>query len=295
MPRKRYWLLTALILVPIAFYGVLGGGSPVPDHAFFAGSRRSVVTVIAHRGGQGLRPENTLEAFRHAASLGVDVLEMDLRRTADGALVVMHDSELERTTNGHGRIEDLTLDAIRELDAGFHWTPDDGLTFPYRGKGIQVPLFVEVVEAFPDLPFNVEMKPSAIRFTGELCRLIRQHRIQERVLVASFDQQAMNEFRQQCDEVATSATAGEIRRFLTWRTFFLGTLYRSPAEAFQVPERVGSRQVVTSSFVSTAHAHNIRVEVWTVNEMRDMERLLALGVDGIFTDYPDRLLSLVRR
>ena len=118
----------------------------LPEHPFWdtPGPR-----VIAHRGGRGLWPENTLHAFRNAHARGADVLEMDLRRTADGEIVVLHDATVERTTDGSGPVEGLTVGALQRLDAGHRWTADAGRTFPFRGRGITVPTLREVFVALP--------------------------------------------------------------------------------------------------------------------------------------------------
>ena len=97
-----------------------------PNHPFFSGLN-SGITVIAHRGGANLRPENTLVAFEHAVSIGADVLEMDLRATADGSIVVLHDATVDRTTDGQGRVDALTLAELQKLDAGYRWTSDGGM------------------------------------------------------------------------------------------------------------------------------------------------------------------------
>jgi glycerophosphoryl diester phosphodiesterase len=128
--------------------------------------------VIAHQGGDGLRPSNTLAAFEHAVALGVDVLEMDVHLTRDGALVVMHDATVDRTTNGSGALAALSLAQVRELDAGFHW-PYDGEPRPYRGRGLGVPTFAEIAAAFPGHRLNVEIKPDSAAAGRAVCGAIR--------------------------------------------------------------------------------------------------------------------------
>ena len=122
--------------------------------------------VIAHQGGEWLRPSNTLVAFDHAVELGVDVLEMDIHQTQDGVIVLMHDATVDRTTDGSGAIKEMSFAEIRELDAGYYWTDDDGATYPYRGQGIQVPTLEELFQRYPDMRMNIEIKqetPSMVR------------------------------------------------------------------------------------------------------------------------------------
>ena len=159
--------------------------------------------VIAHQGGEELWPSNTMYAFDRAAALGVDMLEMDLHVTADGALVLMHDETVDRTTDGTGRLEDMTLAQVKALDAGYYWTDDDGQTFPFRGQGITVATLEELFQAFPDMPMNIEIKlVENVPIVEPFCQLIRQHGKQDQILVASFHDDAMAQFRAACPEVA---------------------------------------------------------------------------------------------
>lgn len=278
--------LSALAVVGIGLiFALLVPAHRARDHDFFDGDRP---LVIAHRGGRGLWPENTLYAFSRAVELGVDVLEMDLRESADGALVIIHDSEVDRATNGQGRVNELTLAQIKALDAGYRWTRDDGATYPHRGQGIQVPTLEEVLQSFPNTRLNIEVKSSSTSVAIELCEVLRSHSRQDRVLVASFHDPIVKTFRNRCPEYATAASSEEARSLFLLNTVHLGKWHRPAAEAYEVPG-----QILTPRFVAEAHRHNVKVLVWTVNHVQEMKRLLAAGVDGILTDYPDRLLSLM--
>jgi glycerophosphoryl diester phosphodiesterase len=265
---------------------------PAPDYPFFA---QEGVMVIAHQGGEELRPSNTMVAFEHAVALGVDVLEMDIHASQDGVLVVMHDDTVDRTTDGNGRLQDLTLAQIKQLDAGYYWTDDDGQSYPYRGQGITVPTLEELFIAFPDMRMNIEIKQKSPSIVQPLCDLLRQYNMPDKVLIPSFHPETMTEFRDKCPGVATSMTEPEIRRFFALNTVFLGSLFGPPGEAFQVPEYSGDLHVVTPRFVRGAHGQNVAVHVWTVDDPADMQRLIDAGVDGIITDRPDLLLELLGR
>jgi glycerophosphoryl diester phosphodiesterase len=265
---------------------------PLPGHPFWTTTAPS---VIAHRGGRGLWPENTLFAFRRAVELGADVLEMDIRRSADGELVVLHDETVDRTTDGSGPVATLALARLKALDAGYRWSPDGGRTYPHRGRGLTVPSLREVFGALPQARMNLEIKARGPELSEPLCRLIREHRMEHRIVVASFGQEAMDVFRAACPDVATSATAEEARRFFRLTALFLDPLFAPRAEALQVPERLGSIEVLTPRFVRAARRLNLKIDVWTVNEPEDMKRLIGVPVDGIMTDYPDRLLRLLGR
>jgi glycerophosphoryl diester phosphodiesterase len=285
-------VLGILLLLAIA-YGVMALITrPAEDHPFF---EKEGVLVIAHQGGRGLWPDNTIYAFEQAVAMGVDVLEMDVHTTADGVMVTMHDETVERTTNGSGPIHSYTLAELKQLDAGYNWTDDDGATYPYRGQGITVPTMKEIFTAFPGIPMNIEIKQAEPAKVAEFCQMLRDFDREDKVLVGSFDPDTVLAIRQLCPEVATSVTEPEARRFLTLNTVFLDAVYRPPCEAFSVPEYHGDTHVVTARFVDAVHSHNMDVHVWTVNDEQSMQRLIDLNVDGIITDYPDRLMRVLGR
>lgn len=250
--------------------------------------------MIAHRGGAGIYPENTLYAFERARDSGVDVIELDVRRTSDGTLVVMHDSDVQRTTDKTGAVAEMTLDEVKKLDAGFRFSPDGGQTFPFRGKGIVVPTLREVFAALPEMKFNIEPKQQTPSLVESLCGKIREFNLSNKTIVGSFNQTILDEFRHACPEVATSASPSEAGKFLAYYETGLIESYSPLMQALQIPEYVGGVQIVTKEFVEAAHERNMKVHVWTVNETAAMERLLENGVDGIMTDYPDRLLNIMQ-
>lgn len=299
MRRRWKWLaapVLAVLLAGGALYAVLSRtkGEAVPEHIYFRQDAGRTL-VIAHRGGAGLWPENTLYAFEHAAALGVDVIETDVRVTKDGELVVLHDEGVERTTDGTGRVGSLTLAELKRLDAAYRFTPDGGRSFPLRDSGISVPTLREVFAALPRMRFNIEPKQGVPPLAAPLCRMIREQGMTDRVLIASFSGTTLGEFRRECPEIATSAATGEVASFLTLEETGLAASYSPVMQALQVPEHAGSLRVLTRDFVEAAHGRNLRVHAWTVNDEGNMRRLIELGVDGIMTDYPDRLLKVLGR
>lgn len=301
MARRRFKWLLIFLLGGAGVLGVLYGslavstGVPASDRAFFRRTAAARPLVIAHRGGAGLWPENTLYAFERAVELGADVIETDVHLTADGALVVAHDETTGRTTDGAGRISEMTLAELQKLDAGYRWSPDGGRTFPHRGRGLTIPTLEEAFTRLPGVRFNIEPKQDSDALIDSLCRAVREHGMAERVVVASFRQTAVGKFRSACPEVATAASAAEASTFLAlYKAGLVGS--SSPSmQALQVPEYTGGMRVLTAEFVAAAHGRNLQVHAWTVNGVEDMRRLLAVGVDGIMTDYPDRLLELLGR
>jgi glycerophosphoryl diester phosphodiesterase len=285
----------AFVAVLIVVYVILALlARPAADYAFFVHAGQPPL-VMAHRGGKGLWPENTVYAFERAQALGVDVLEMDVHGTADGVPVVIHDSTVDRTTDGAGPVRDFSVSGLKALDAGYQWSPDDGQTFPYRGQGITVPTVEEVFAAFPATPMNIEIKHLDPPLISRFCSLIREYGMADWVLIASFDDEAMGAFRDQCPEVATSTAENEVIMLFAFGKVFLEAIYSPGAGAVQVPEYRNDLHVLTPRFVAAAHGRNLQVHAWTINDPADMRRLVDLGVDGIITDYPDRLFEVLGR
>jgi glycerophosphoryl diester phosphodiesterase len=288
----KFLLVFVAVGVTIYLIAVITA-QPAPAHPWFAprpGDHTPL--VFAHQGGENLRPSNTLEAFRHAVELGADVLDTDMHMTKDGVLILMHDQTVDRTTDGHGAIRDLTLAEIKQLDAAYNFTTDDGQTFPYRGQGFRVPTLEELFQAYPDKRFGIEIKQTKPVETAQLfCALIRQYHMELSVLASSFRQENMNEFRKQCPEVATSATEDEVRPFFFASLLGMARAFTPNFNSLQVPEEAAGFQILTPQFVAAAHERGLPVQPWTINEEADLKRILALGVDGINTDNPDRLLK----
>jgi glycerophosphoryl diester phosphodiesterase len=289
-----YFILGVIaILAGIYIYLAMQTGKPAEARAIFQKTDLYRPLVFAHRGGGGLYPENTLEAFKYSAQMGVDVLELDVHSTADGVLVVMHDGDVARTTDGSGRVNQMTLAEVKKLDAGYNFTPDDGKTFPFRGRGVTIPTLQEIFDALPDKAFNVEPKQAEPSITRPLCETLRARKMTDKVIVGSFRQQAIDEVRAACPEVATAATPSEVRDFLALYKVGLGASYSPPMQVLQIPERLGALQIVSKDFIETARRLNLKVHVWTINDPADMQRLVEMKVDGIMTDYPDRLLKIL--
>ncbi len=256
---------------------------PRPDQPALAKSP----LLFAHRGGAALWPENTLLAFHNAADLGVDALEMDVHLTADDDLVVIHDSTVDRTTNGNGSVSGMTVSELKKLDAGYRFTPDDGATHPYRGQGVTIPTLDEVLTAFPDSVINIEIKDDNQHAAERLSQIITAHDAQDRVIVVSFHDKPLAYFRKLQPHVATAAGPGETRTFYILNLLHLWRFHRPHADAYQAPISKGSAHFDTPQFIDHAHRMNQKVQFWTINDADEMRRLLTIGADGIMTDRPD--------
>jgi glycerophosphoryl diester phosphodiesterase len=284
--------LFGIFLIFIIIYGIFYAiAKPIPDHQYFKPDK---FLVIAHRGGRSLGPENTLYTFKRAVELGTNVLETDLQTTSDGALVLMHDRNVDSTTDGKGPVDSFTLPELKKLGAGYRWSPDNSSSYPLRNQGVSIPTLTEVFKAFPDTRINIEIKSSQVNTIRDLCRIIRDNGMADKVMVACFDSGKLGEFRSICPEVATSAGASEAVIFYWLQLARLESAYSPSAQALQIPEAYGEYRIATRRFIDAAHARNMRVHVWTVNDVESMQRLIDLGVDGIMTDYPDRLVKILK-
>lgn len=265
-----------------------------PESNYYRSIQRPL--VIAHQGGDGIWPGDTLFAYENAVNIGADVLEMDAHLTKDGQIVLMHDEKVDRTTNGTGLIEDMTLDQLKQLDAAYKWSNDGGKTFPYRGRGIQVPTLEELFRKLPQMRYVIEIKLTEHPIDKPLCELIRKYNMQDKVVIASFHDQAMQNFRITCPEVATSASRGEVTRFVLLGKIFLSGLIAPKYESIQPPydpKESLNIPIMTKRFIREAHAKNLAVEPWTVDDPALMEQYIEWGVDGIMTDRPDLLVKIL--
>ena len=253
-----------------------------PGHPYLAGAP----VFAAHRGGARLAPENTLEAFGDAVDRwGADMLELDVRLTADGVVVVIHDETVDRTTDGSGPVAALDLEALRDLDAGARFVDAEGRG-SFAGRGVRVPTFAEVLESFPRTRLNVEAKCAAV--AGPLVEAIRRHGAEHRVLVAAEFERNRRGARGY--RGAWGASRSQLRPFwVLHRVPWVGSMYTPACDALQVPVAFEGRPIVTPRLIAEAHRRNIPVHVWVVDEPEEMRRLLDLGVDAIQTDRPDRL------
>jgi glycerophosphoryl diester phosphodiesterase len=248
--------------------------------------------LIAHRGGSALMPENTLPAFLAASERwGADMIELDVRATSDGHCVVFHDATVDRTTDGSGRVDEMTLAAVQELDAGYRFSPDGGRTFPMRGQGIHVPTIQEVFSALPEMRMTIESKSADAQLP--LFAAVQEFKAINRVIAAG----ERNEYRTLFHQWSgpRSASLEEAMPFFMMHKLLVARFGRVPADVVQTCEVYRGRRILSPRLVRDFHRAGVHVHVWTVNEIADMERLLDWGVDGLVTDRPDRLAELLHR
>jgi len=258
-------------------------------HPFFETGRP---LVFAHRGGGGLAPENTLAAFDMGLGLGSDGLELDVRFSSDGVVVVNHDSTLDRTTNVHGKVCSFTADELARADAGYHFHAEKG--WPLRGQGIGVPTLGSVLARYPATRVIIELKLNHPELAAAVVEVVRQADAVDRVCIGSFGLRVLRAVRELEPAIATSAARKEVRWAL-YRSRCRWPVSRVSYCGYQVPEIAGATRVVSPRFVADADQAGLPVQVWTVDNAHDASRLLEWGVDALITDRPDRIVPIVRQ
>ena len=264
------------------------------------GRRRSIrgewPVNLAHRGASDMAPENTIEAFRLAVEAGAGGLELDVHMTRDGHIVVIHDATVDRTTSGSGAVSEMTLHELRKLDAWHNFRPDGGPTRPYRGRSVRVPTLGEVLEEFPDVAVNIDIKVGTPGIEETVFGVLREANALRRAIVVSTPHATVKRFRKVSGgHVSTGGSKWEIGLFYVLSRLRLERLVRPAYDALQVPLRHRGILVVTPRFVRAAHARGVRVDAWTINQADEMRRLLDLGVDVIMTDRPGTLAEVLNK
>jgi glycerophosphoryl diester phosphodiesterase len=241
------------------------------------------VVAIAHRGGSRLRPENTLAAFDHAMTLGVDGLECDVHLSVDGEVVVIHDATLDRTTDATGPVAARTAGELARVDAGIHFRDWDGGP---RHAVVGVPRLADVLGRYTTVPVIVEIKGDDAELAHRTVAVVRALRAEDRVILAGFSQTVLDEARRIAPELATSASRAEVQAVFTRSRFWLPAP-PTAARVFQVPFRLKGREVLGRRFVRTVRGRGVPVHAWVIDEPDDMTRLIGMGVTGLISDRPD--------
>lgn len=250
--------------------------------------------VVAHRGDSKHYPENTLPAFLSAVKMGIDVVETDVHLSKDNVIVIWHDPTLDRNTNGSGRIEDHTLEELKNFDAGYTFTKDEGKSFPFRGKGVTLCTLEEALTQCPNQRFNIDLKTKGLPIVQEFIKIVRKHNAEHRVCCASFHLSNLKQMRTLAPDILTSITTQEVLSLLFRQKLHIlpKTLAKGRKIIFQVPVGQWGIKVITPSFVSMMHDRGAVIMVWTINEEEEMRRLFKLGVDAIMTDDPATVIKV---
>ena len=250
------------------------------------------VTAIAHRGGSKLRPENTLAAFDHAASLGVDAFECDVHLARDGEVVVIHDFTVDRTTNATGPVSAFSTRELEALDAGFRFAVDGG--FPFRGQRIGVPRLADVLRQHPAMPVVVEIKGDDPRTAERTVDVIRQAHADDRVVIGGFSHRVLTAVRAYAPDLPTGASSVEARSAVRRAAFWLAQRREPAFRVFHVPFFWHGRRRFGRRFVHAARRNARAVQAWIVDDADVMRRLIDWGVTGIISDRPDVAVAVTR-
>jgi glycerophosphoryl diester phosphodiesterase len=219
--------------------------------------------IFGHRGAPGYprHGENTKTSFRKALQCGANGLEFDVRRCGDGRLVVIHDDTINRTTNGRGRVRDLSYDKLQRFDAGF---------------GEPIPLLTDVLDEFgPQCLLNIELKDEGI--AADVKKLVLERRLERHVLVSAFEWEELRVFP---PEVPIALLASRLQNLL------------SRARELAASAIHPRKDLVTGTLITTAREAKLSIHVWTVNDVGEMSHFRGMAIDGIFTDFPDRCSTL---
>ena len=263
------------------------------SHSFFDVDRP---IVIGHRGAAGVRPENTLLSFETALAQGAQILESDIHLSRDGVPILLHDPSLERTTNGRGDASQSSWNELSRLDAGIHFEDEDG-NRSFRDKDLRIPSLEEAFACFPDARFNLEIKCAGAQGIRATLNLIERFERAGRTLIAAGEDAIMRDLRRALAthrvRPAVGASLNEI--VVAVASAVNGSDMPEGVMALQIPATFAGKPLATREFVEHAHASDVQVHVWTVNDLEEIEALLDVGVDGIVTDYPGRMNEWLKR
>jgi len=287
--KKLTYGLSALALIALAAgYIWFAPVAPIAETGFIGQK-----DIIAHRAGMGHAPEDTFEAAIRADELGATMIEMDVHETQDGFLVTIHDETIDRTTQGQGAIVDMTLDELQSFNVGYGFIDEAGER-PFEYQNIAIPDIEDVFIAFAGGRFTLEIKPEHSNVPEKLCEMLKVYDLTATTVVVSRHQAPIDVFRVACPDVATAMTPDEVKNYVTWQKMGLSHWVDVKAEVIAVPEYYGEMLILSESLIEVAHARGLAVHVFTVNDVADLKRFYAMGVDGIITDYIDRAVDVLQ-
>lgn len=255
--------------------------------------------LFAHQGGELLAPTNTMAAFDRAHEIGgSDFFDIDVHMTKDGHLVGIHDETVDRTTDGHGRVDAYTLEELQRLDAGYHFQDLQG-EYSYRGQGVTILALEEIFSKYGDryyLHFEVKdtyPKDGPSQIEEKLWRLVQKYHMEKRVIVASFQQGIVDRFNKLAGgQVVMGAGRAEITQFVLAHKLRLPGFYRRKSNVLEIPTASSGFNLKDRRLIEGAHRLGMEVYYWTIDDPAEMRELIALGADGLFTNRPDLLKAL---
>ena len=250
--------------------------------------------VFAHRGNSFDYPENTFLAFDSAVKLGVDVIETDVHLSKDKQVIIWHDDSFLRMTGIDKKVSQLNWNEIKKIDAGCVFSKNNENSFPFKNQGIRPILLHEALIKYPLIRFNIDLKTKSKQLVMCYINVLNETNSINRVLTASFFNSNLKLIRKKLPQALTCLGRSDLRKLIILNKFglsFLKNKYSS--KILQVPLKSGLFKIITKKFLQQVHNQGFLVQVWTINDKKKMEYLLELGIDGIFTDRPDILLSVI--
>ena len=259
--------------------------------------RLSKPVTIAHQGGNKVYPDESLLAFTNAINMGIQVIELDIHRTKDGVIVINHDPTIDRLTDGTGLIREMSWLELQQVDGAYNWSLD-GLTYPYRGKGIKILSLIEMMDSFPQQVYDIEIKQHDPPLEKDLCDLLRKYGVAaDQAIIASFRDETVARFHDICPEVAISLPVNQGTVLYILSRIGLERLLPLDAVVAQLPTTFSTKLgklELDRRYIEAFSKGDRQVWVWTVNDSIEMKRLVNMGAHGIITDRPDILMDFVQ-
>ncbi|MDR3061957.1 MAG: glycerophosphodiester phosphodiesterase [Dysgonamonadaceae bacterium] len=255
--------------------------------------------IIAHGGSKQLFPENTMMAFDGVDQFRPDVMEMDVVLTKDSVLITHHDPTIKRLSNGEGKVADYTYDELKQFNFGYNFKDTNG-NYPYRDTIIPPAKLEEVLAKYGEkYQFCIEVKDYSPelgqRAARQLYRLLQKYSMEHRTLVACFEDDVLDYFRQITEgKIHVSSGKKQTKQFVILDMLFLGNFFTGKSSALQIPVKRDGFKLDKKSLITTAHRKNMAVHYWTINNEQEMKDLIDLGIDGIITDRPDLLIKVLK-
>ena len=286
-------LIGVIVFFTVVIIAIRHSGFQIDRKAPLHQFKRDSFQMIAHRGGALEAPENTFAAFDQAIKISPHlILEMDIHLTKDDHLVVIHDDTVDRTTNSQGTVADMTLEQLQKLNAGWHYQNDED-KYIYRSQGIRIPSLRQVLERYPRQKMIIELKSLSTKAAQKFIDIIEEFKAFEHIAIASYSHQAINYIRSKRDWTFV-ATSTEIYKTLILLNMFLEPIDPMNTDIYSIPEVSMFIPVLSKRLLKEIQRRDKPVFVWTINERKDMQRLIELGVDGIITDRPTTLFQLIK-
>jgi len=252
--------------------------------------------VIGHRGAAVLFPENTMASFEAALhQISADMIEFDVQESKDKVPVVIHDDTLERTTNGLGRVSDHSLSELKKLDAGFRFNPSGYQTFPFRGKGLEIPTLEEVLRKFPDRGLAIEIKSRSKDLIRPILDLAARYGQTEKIVVGSLQDDVFLELEKIAPPFRLFTSKKKVIRLLAEYYIRRKRPKKEPSLVASMPVRSRYFDLKKKSWIDWLKSKNVAVYYWTVNDPALMEELVRRGADGLMSDDPGLLKKTLDR